>query len=165
MVLADFSNVGDFFFAGSLPIAAGDSAVSPIYDCLTPVFRGRSEATTAIADTQGWVRGLGVPGALGPAEEVRIAATTLDVAMYTTKLCSLLVEWMFRHFLTEQVGASYRLLPVKGNAAGSLENEAVIHLQQSIRVATPWVRFTLTNEDSVNIDTDDVMFHAWLRGG
>mgnify|MGYP001569822487 CR=1 FL=1 len=169
VTLADFDSLRALpHGAGDYPLVPGDSITGNNWDTLTPLYRGRSDSASPLTEIQGWTRGLGTPGStFGPLSEFRVGAVWLDIAIWNVRLVSLLVEWIFSWGIPilnqPQVGGSYRILPVKGSAGG-LDPAPLTHLVQGIRLPTGWFRWTLTNEDVVDIAQNDVLMHMWLRG-
>jgi hypothetical protein len=165
--LVDFENLGaaPHSINNDYPLTPGSSIVGPVFDCLTPMYRGAGEAPQ-VTEQQGWTRQLGTPrSSQGPDSElIRTAALELDLLFWSIRLASILVEWIVRwNAGAPVIATTYRLLPVHGTAGLDLQPHAT--LVQHLRVPAPYVRFTITNEEAAtNIAADEVLFHVWLRG-
>lgn len=154
--------------ASDYALVPGASIVSPVYDCLTPMYRGAPESDGGPSPA-GWTRALGTPrdlGGGGPGTEIRANAIELDWIFWSVRLASLLFEWIIRWSGGNPVvAASYRVLPVKGSPGGSLDLQPVAQMVQHLRVPSPWFRVSVTNEEAAtNIARDEVLFHLWMRG-
>jgi hypothetical protein len=168
-VIVDFENLAAApHSSADYPLTPGSSIVSPVYDCLTPMYRGIGEF--GVTEPQGWTRQIGTTrGAQGPnVDVIRVAGVELDWLFWSVRLASLFWEWIIRWDSggNPVIAASYRVLPVKGSPGGSLDLQPVAQMVQHLRVPAPYFRVSVTNEEAAtNIARDEVLFHLWIRGG